>query len=101
MEVVRSDGFGKALAAELNVEGRPSLEQFEDALGEAVKLTLASLWDDDRYVQVADPEYDIRVAATIAVQPFFPPAVFYARPLDAETVELIAFEFDWDFYTDA
>ncbi len=24
-------------------------------------------------------------------------AVFYARPIDSETVELVAFDFDWDF----
>jgi hypothetical protein len=34
---------------------------------------------------------------TIPAPPFFPPAVFYARPVDANTVELIGFEFDWDF----
>ncbi len=70
------------------------MEQFEDALGEAVELTLATLWNDDRYVQVADSEHDIRVTATVQVPPFFPPAVFYAWPIDSETVELVAFEFE-------
>jgi hypothetical protein len=99
MNVVRSAWFTEALAVELSLEGRPSIAQFEDVLGEAVELTLATLWNDGRYVQVADSEHDIRVTATIPVLPFFPPAVFYAWPLDAETLELIAFEFDWDFYS--
>jgi hypothetical protein len=55
MQVRRTPLFKAALAAELGIEGRPSPDQFEESLGEAIELTFGSLWDDERYVQIAIP----------------------------------------------
>jgi hypothetical protein len=99
VQVVRSEWFWVELTAQLASEGRPSVEQFEAQIGEAVELTLVHFWEDPSRVLEVDEVPGVRTVQTVSPAPhMFPPGVFYARQFDEETIELIGVEFDWDYW---
>lgn len=99
MDVVRSDWFWAELTAQLEDDDRPTLEQFEAQLGQAVELTLRFFWDDPSRVLPVDDVPEVRTVQTITSRNgMFPPAVFYARQLDSDTLELIGVDFDWGYW---
>ncbi len=99
MRVVRSEHFTRRVAAELDIEGRPTLAQFE-RFARAAELTFEAFWDDPTRCPSADDESDIRITLLSPPPPyFFPPTVFYARQLDSDTIEMIDVDFEWDYWS--
>jgi hypothetical protein len=99
MDVVRSEWFWAELTAQLEDDGRPTMEQFEAQLGQAVELTLRFFWDDPTKVLPVDLVPEVRTVQTITSRNgMFPPGVFYVRHLDNDTVELIGVDFDWGYW---
>jgi hypothetical protein len=99
VRVVRSGHFERQVAAELDIEGRPSVEQFEDQLVPIAELVFKAFWDDPTLVPTADVESGIRIALISPPAPsMFPPSVFYARRLDEGTIEMIGVDFDWGYW---
>lgn len=96
MIIRRSARFRDRLARELRPDGRPSIAQFDEILGEGVELTFRVFWDDEPTVQKVG---GIRVVTTGLVPPFvFPPASFYAHQPEPTVIELLDVEFDWEFF---
>ena len=99
MRVVRSGHFERQVAAELDFEGRPSVQQFEDRLAPIAELVFASFWEDPTLVPTVDDHSGIKIALIAPPAPFmFPPSVFYARQVDADTIEMIGVDFQWDYW---
>jgi hypothetical protein len=99
VQVVRSGHFERQVAAELDIEGRPSVEQFEDHLAPIAELVFSSFWEDPTLVPTVDDASGIRITLIGPPAPYmFPPSVFYARQIDAETIEMIGVDFQWDYW---
>ena len=99
MRVVRSGHFERQVAAELDIEGRPSVGQFEDQLAPIAELVFSAFWGDPTLVPTVDAESGIRITLIVPPAPhMFPPSVFYARQLDPETIEMIGVDFQWDYW---
>lgn len=102
MRVVRSGHFERQVAAELDIEGRPSVEQFEDQLAPIAELVFSAFWEDATLVPPVDDESGIRITLIAPPAPYmFPPSVFYGRQVDAETIEMIGVDFQWDYWDEA
>ena len=98
MEVVRSAHFNHQVEAELDVEGRPTLEQFK-RFAAAAELTFGAFWDDPTRCPTAYDDSDVRITLMSPPPPyFFPPSVFYARQIDDDTIEMIGVDFEWDYW---
>ncbi len=99
MEVIRSEHFKRQVAAELDREGRPSVEQFDQQLAHVAELTFSAFWSDPTIVPTADNESGVRITLITPPRPYmFPPSVFYARQIDDNTVEMIGVDFEWDYW---
>lgn len=99
MRVVRSGHFERQVAAELDDEERPSVEQFEDQLAPIAELVFSTFWDDPTLVPIADETSGVRIALISPPAPYmFPPSVFYARQVDEETIQMIGVDFDWGYW---
>lgn len=83
MEVTRSEHFKRQVAAELDREGRPSVEQFDQQLAHVAELTFSAFWSDPTIAPTADNESGVRITLITPPRPYmFPPSVFYARQID-------------------
>lgn len=99
MRVVRSGHFERQVTAELDIEGRPSVNQFEDQIAPIAELIFRAFWDDPTLVSTADEQSGIRITMIAPPAPYmFPPSVFYARRLDEDTIEMIGVDFDWGYW---
>lgn len=99
MRVVRSGHFERQVAAELDIEGRPNVAQFEDQIAPIAELVFSTFWDDPTLVPTADDDSGIRITLIAPPSPYmFPPTVFYARQLDGETIEMMGVDFEWDYW---
>ena len=97
MRIVWATQAIKELAHELSGGGRPTPENFDIQLRGAVEITFLRLWDDPSKVEVFPS--GLRATATTIAPPYmFPPGVFYARQADANTIEIVGVEFDWDYW---
>jgi hypothetical protein len=74
VRVVRSGHFERQVAAELDIEGRPSVEQFEDQLAPIAELVFSTFWEDPTLVPTVDDETGIRITLIAPPAPYmFPP----------------------------
>ena len=99
MRVVRSGHFERQVAAELDIEGRPSVEQFEEQLVPIAILVFSTFWADPTLVPTVDEESGIRITLIAPPAPYmFPQSVFFGRQVDPETIEMIGVDFQWDYW---
>lgn len=69
MRVVRSGHFERQVAAELDIEGRPSVRQFDDQLAPIAELVFSAFWDDPTLVPAVDEESGIRITLIAPPKP--------------------------------
>lgn len=76
MRVVRSGHFERQVAAELDIEGRPNVRQFEDQLAPIAELVFSVFWGDPTLVPTVDEESGVRITLITPPPPYmFPPSV--------------------------